>query len=205
MFSLTCSRIGAARLLVAFLGTGCAVAPGAQGQQPEGGPFKIDSVSSAWLRAHLRTLRFAVDSEAGDRQALLLGRYPDARLGPLATILPELQACMMPPDSFEQGRVIARIDNESAETYPRLGLLPHTSTYLLVQYLRATERADSRLITVDADTTIVGRTVLGLEIISYHTDFRPTQPQARFVWTATGELPWACCFGRCCKTREVPK
>ncbi len=206
MIGLIRNRPGAACVLVVFVAMGCALAPGAQGQEPAGRPVHIDSTTNAQFRAYLRTLRFAVDSEAGDRQALLVGRYPEsARFGALATILPEVDACRLSPEAYVDGRVIARIDNESADSYPRLGLLPHATTYWWVQYNPATERADSRFVTVDKDSTIIGTTAAGLEIISGHKEFQLTQPLARFGWTAVGELPWACCSGRCCRTRDIPR
>ena len=208
MINLIRGRLGVARLLVVVVGAGCAVAPGAHGQEPKGGRINVDSMSDDEFKAHLRTLRFVTDSEAGDRQALLVGRYPDsARLGPLATILPELHAYEMSAVEFERGRVIARIQNESADSFPALGLLPHLTTYWWVEYNQTAQPGSSTFITVRADSTIVRRTHRGLLVTSHYESFRPNQALARFVWTPTGEVTWSSCSGRCCRpaTLELPK
>ena len=131
----------------------------------------------------------------------MVGHYPEsARVGPVATILPEERAHLISYAELERGWVIARIGNESAESYPRLGLLPHAETYWWVEYDERPKHGRSVFIAVDADTNIVGRVVAGLEIVSDHRTFRPMQPLARFVWTAAGEAAWGWCVDHCCKT-----
>ena len=202
MFSLIRGRLGVARLVVVVVGAACTTAPGPQGPEPQGGDrINIDSVTSLQFRAYLRTLRFAPDTESGDRQALMIGHYPEsARFGPLATILPEERAHQISNEQLERGRVIARIGNESADSYPRLGLLPHAETYWWVEYNEHSKHGRSVFIAVDADTNIVGRVRAGLEVISYHREFRATQPLARFVWTSAGQQAWGWCVDHCCKT-----
>jgi len=174
----------------------------AQGQGKARPGFKIDSVSNEEFRAYLRTLSFSPDSESGDRQALLVGHYPDsAQLGPLATILPEERSHLISAVEFSRGRVIARINNESADTYPKLGLLPHAATYWWVEFPQRGDSGRSVFVAVDADSNIISRVIRGLEIYRYHKSFRVMQPLARFVWTEADDLAWGSCGGACCKSQ----
>jgi len=176
-----------------------------QGQKPSQQGVKIDSVTSEQFRTYLRTLTFSVDTEAGDRQALMIGHYPDsARVGPLATILPQERAYGMSAVQLERGEVIAKISNESADSYPKLGLLPHAITYWWVEYNERTEKGRSVFVTVSPDTNIVAKAYRGLQVISYHVRYHPTQPLARFYWTAVDDLAWGWCGTHCCRsTSEV--
>jgi hypothetical protein len=190
--------------LLAILGTfGLLLGPSAVAAQRPVQPrrINIDSVSSAQFRAYIGDLRFATDTEAGDRQALLVGHYPDsASYGPLATILPERNAHLGSVEQLRFGKIIARITNESADSYPKLGLLPHAVTYWWVEYNERAESGRSVFVTVDSGGNIIGRTVSGLTIMRYHRGgFRVNQPLARFVWTNDDELAWGSCNGVCCK------
>ena len=194
----------AARRLVSIVGAVGALlgATALAAQQPaRPRPINIDSVSSLQFRAYIRDLRFATDSEAGDHQALLVGRYPDsASYGPLATILPERQAHLGSVEQLRFGKIIARLTNESADSYPKLGLLPHAVTYWWVEYNERTESGRSVFVTVDSAGDIIRRTVRGLAIMRYHPGgFRVNQPLARFVWTDADEVVWGSCNGVCCK------
>lgn len=178
-----------------------AVAQGQQGQKTAQPRFRIDSVSSEQFRAYVRTLTFSVDTEAGDRQALMVGHYPDsARLGPVATILPEERAYQMSEEQLEHGQVIARISNESADSYPKLGLLPHATTYWWVEYDDHTKHGRSTFVTVGPDTSIVARAYRGLEVVSHHYNYRAVQPLARFIWTSVDDLAWGWCGWHCCRS-----
>ena len=163
--------------------------------------INIDSVSSEQFRVYVSDLRFATDTEAGDRQALLVGHYPDsASYGPLATILPEKSANLGSVEQLRFGKIIARITNESADSYPKLGLLPHAVTYWWVEYYERADSGRSVFVTVDSTGDIIRRTVSGLKIMRYHPGgFRVNQPLARFVWTNDDELAWGSCNGVCCK------
>lgn len=206
MHSRGTRRCSVARRLLPILGAlGALLSPSrVAGQRPaalQRPPIKIDSVSSEAFRAYLGTLRFATDTETGDRQALLVGHYPDsAHYGPLATILPERNAHLGSVAQLRSGKLIARITNESAEAYPKLGLLPHAVTYWWVEYNEKTDSGRSVFVTVDSGGNIIGRTVSGLKIMRYHPGgFRVNQPLARFVWTNDDELAWGSCNGVCCK------
>jgi hypothetical protein len=132
---------------------------------------------------------------------LLVGRYPDsARFGPLAKIQPEAGSFLISDEGLSRGRIIARIVNESPDSYPRLGLLPRGTTYWWVEYDVHTRRGRSVLVAADSQGNIVNRTVRGLEVEEYHKEYRLVQPGARFVWREIGELAWAPCGIRCCKT-----
>lgn len=173
------------------------------GRPPEVRP--IESLAESDFRAYVQPLQFVRDTEAGDRQALLVGRYPDsARYGPLATILPEVNANRGAVSQLRSGRIIARIINESGESYAKLGLLPHAVTYWWVQYDERADTGRSVFITVDSAGRVIGRTVSGLEVTRYHPGgFRVNQPLARFVWTDNDEEVWGSCNGVCCK--QVPR
>jgi hypothetical protein len=202
MTAFISGRLGRASFLFAIAGSILALPQVACGQQKSGEPrLVIDSVTSAQFRAYLHTLRFVPDTEAGDRQALLVGHYPDsARYGPLAMILPEEESYEGSDEDLEHGKVIARISNESADSYPKLGLLPHAVTYWWVEYDADRHRGRSVFIAVDADTNIIGRTVRGLEVIRDHKWFRVSQSLARFVWTSDDEFVWGSCSGHCCRS-----
>src|SRR5262245_11192987 len=172
----------------------------AQRKAPPG--FKLDSASNEQFREYLRTLSFSPDSESGDRQALLVGHYPDSALfGPVANILPEERSHLISPAEFSRGRVIARIANESADSYPKLGLMPHDVTYWWVEYNERSDTGRSVFVAVDADTNILSRTIRGLEVFRYHKRFRVMQPLARFVWTEGDDLIWGSCGGACCRSQ----
>lgn len=179
-----------------------ALAPAAQGQRPTPRPqIRIDSVSNEQFREYLSTLRFAVDTEAGDRQALMIGHYPDsAHLGPVATILPEEHGYIRSHEQLERGEIIAVIGNESADSYPKLGLLPHATTYWWVEFNEKTEHGRSVFVTVDSSRNIVAKAYRGLEVKKVHYRFRAVQPLARFIWTAGDDLAWGWCGTYCCKS-----
>lgn len=165
---------------------------------PFHGPIE-DAPSEAVL-AYLRELRFLEEEEFGDRQALLVGRYPDsARFGPLAKIQPEAGNYLISDEGLSRGRIIAKIVNESPDSYPRLGLLPHGTTYWWVEYDVRTRTGRSVLVAADSQGNIVSRAVRGLEVEEYHKDYRVIQPLARFIWRDMGELGWAPCGVRCCR------
>lgn len=165
-----------------------------------------DYFSDTTFLAYLKTLSFVTDSEAGDRQALLLGRYPDsAHYGPLATIAPEVHANDGTIDDLQSGKVIARIVNESADSYPKLGLLPHGTTYWWVRYDSSDTgvHSQSSYIAVNAQGVTVGvkSTIDSLEVVRTHTMFRVMQPLARFLWRSNDEDTWGTCNGQCCRKK----
>ena len=203
MIALIRGRISWAQLIITITGSLCAMAPRVQGQKEQ--VPNIDSVTSEQFRAYLRRLHFVTDTEAGDRQALLVGHYPDsAQFGPVATILPEARANLISGTLLARGRVIARITHETADSYPRLGLMPHAVTYWWVEYNRRTDTGRSVFIAVDADTNIVGRTPRGLQVTREHREYRGSEPTARFVWTESGELGWGNCGWGCCRSLPLP-
>jgi hypothetical protein len=181
---------------------GAATAQVAQRATPAPGFLgSIDSAASESILAYLRELEFLEEEELGDRQALLVGRYPDsARFGPLAKIQPEAGNYLISDDGLSRGRIIARIVNESPDSYPRLGLLPRGTTYWWVEYDVRTRIGRSVFVAADSQGNIVERAVGGLEVEEYHKEYRVIQPLARFVWREMGEVSWAPCGVRCCKT-----
>jgi hypothetical protein len=202
MTALMRGRFGIAKSMFTIAWSMSTLAATVQGQQRQVPRINIDSVSSEGFRAYLHSLRFAPDTESGDRQALMIGHYPDsAHVGPVAMVLPEERAHHMSPVELMSGRVIARITHENADSYPRLGLLPHTVTYWWVEYSERSEHGRSVLVAVDSAENIVARVVRGLQIISYHKEFRAIQPLARFVWTEFGEILWGWCGDHCCRLR----
>jgi hypothetical protein len=160
----------------------------------------IDSASAPDFQAYTRRLTFSKDIEFGDRQALLVGHYPDrAQYGPLATIVPEQHSYEGSLGDLRRGKVIAKIINESDRPYPKLGLMPHATTYWWVQYDSSTGKGRSVFVAVDTTTgRIVQRTERGLEINTYHDAYRVTGPLARFVWDNDDETSWGTCNGACC-------
>lgn len=179
-----------------------AFVPAARGQGPAVPPrFKIDSVSNEDFRRYLSTLTFAVDTEAGDRQALMFGHYPDsARVGPVATILPEEHGYLRSQAQLQRGEIIAVIANESADSYPKLGLLPHGITYWWVEFNEKTEQGRSVFVAVDSSRNIIARAHRGLEVKRVHYRFHAMQPLARFIWTSVDDLGWGWCGSYCCKS-----
>jgi len=161
----------------------------------------IDSAPAEAILAYLRELEFIEEGEFGDRQALLVGRYPDsANFGPLVKIQPEAGNYRISDEGLSRGRIIARMVNESPDSYPRLALLPHGTTYWWVEYDVRTRAGRSVLVAADSQGNIVERAVRALEVVEYHKEYRARQPSSRFVWREMGELVWAPCGVRCCKT-----
>jgi len=195
------------RMVLALVGLWCAVTGAAAAAQVEkratpAPTFRepIDDAPFQAIRAYLRDLVFLEQEEFGDRQALLVGRYPDsARYGPLAMIQPEAGNYLISDEDLTRGRIIARIVNESPDSYPRLGLLPLGTTYWWVEYDPGTRRGRSILLAADRNGDIVRRQVSGLQVQEYHKDYRALQPWARFIWREIGELGWAPCASRCCR------
>lgn len=168
----------------------------------------IDSVSDTTFAAYIRKLTFVEDRESGDRQGLLLGRYPDsARYGPVATIQPESHSNDgSVADLRLRGKVIARMQVESigAQPYPKLGLRAGTTTYWWVQLNPGDTVTTGRsvFITVDPRGHIVSRTSSDLTVNGFgprmHKFYRNLQPQARFTWNPADQGTWGTCNGVCC-------
>jgi hypothetical protein len=181
------------------------------GQQQEMAPTlsgSIDSVDDTTFGAYIRKLSFVPDPESGDRQGLLLGHYPErARFGPVATIQPEVNSDKGSVAELRlRGKVIARIQVESigAQPYPKLGLLPGTTTYWWVQLNAGdtTTTGRSVFVTVDGRGHIVSRTSSDLTVHGYgntkHIVYRNLQPLARFTWNPADQGTWGTCSGACC-------
>ncbi len=182
------------------------------GQQAEIAPtlsVSIDSVDDTTFSAYVRKLSFVPDPESGDRQGLLLGHYPEnARFGPVATIQPEVHSnAGSVAELRHMGKVIARLQVESigAQPYPKLGLLPGTTTYWWVRLNPGdtTTTGRSVFITVDGLGHIVSRTSSDLTVHGYgdkwkHILYRNLQPLARFTWNPADQGTWGTCNGVCC-------
>lgn len=174
-----------------------AVSPGLAGD--------VDSVSDTAVIAYIRKLQFVPDTEAGDRQGLLIGHYPSAaRYGPVATILPEVNANKGSVAELRRsGKVIARIqmDKIGAQPYPKLGLLPGATTYW---WVRLDSKSDSTgrsvFITVDSAGRILSRTASTIRVAREmdHRFYHNLQPLARFLWNPADEGVWGTCNGLCC-------
>jgi hypothetical protein len=166
----------------------------------------INFLTDTAFGTYLKTLSFVADSEAGDRQALLVGHYPGAgaHYGPLATIAPEVHANDGTLDDLQSGKVIARIVNESADSYPKLGLLPHGTTYWWVQYdssAGGVHSQSSYIALNDSGRPIAVSPPDSLTVIRSHDTFRVMQPLARFLWRNDDEDTWGTCNGQCCRKK----
>jgi hypothetical protein len=149
-------------------------------------------------------LTFSRDLEPGDRKALLVGHYPDsARYGPLATVVPELHSYEGSLGTLKYGKIIAKVVNESAEPYPKLGLAPHGTTYWWVQYDSSTGSGFSVFIPVDSGNNILRRLPhRGLDVKTSHETYRATAALAHFVWENDDEALWGTCNGACCRSKS---
>jgi hypothetical protein len=167
-------------------------------------PGDIDSVSDSVFGAYIRKLTFVPDTEAGDRRALLLGRYPDsARFGPVATILPEINSNQGSLAQLaRQGKVIAKMQVESigAQPYPKLGLQPGATTYWWVQFNPSDTGVTGRsvFVTVNGAGHILTRITSDLHVKREHRYYRIVQPIARFIWNPVDDGLWGTCNGACC-------
>jgi hypothetical protein len=200
------ARHSAVRLLLFLAGLWALQASCKPEQNPISKAGGIDAASDTVFGNYVRSLQFVSDPEAGDHRPLLVGSYPDsARFGPLATIAPERHAYKGSVSDLKTGRIIARIVDEGAEPYPKLGLLPHTTTYWWVQYDAAaptdTIRTRSVFVTLDTNSHIVGRRNGKLEIHDTHISFRVDQALARFVWVDKDDDAWGSCAGVCCRKK----
>jgi hypothetical protein len=166
----------------------------------------IDSVSDTTIIAYIRKLSFVPDTEAGDRQGLLLGHFPASpRYGPVATILPEVNANRGSLAELRRnGKVIARIemDKIGAQPYPKLALLPGATTYWWVRLDPRDSSLTGRSVFITVDTLghIVSRTAFPLKVMPEqgHRFYRNLQPLARFTWNPADEGTWGTCNGACC-------
>lgn len=164
-----------------------------------GGP--VDSATNQDLQGYIGALHFVTDPEAGDRQALLVGSYPDsAQYGPIARIEPEKGNFKIPPSQLATGTIIARIINEGTQPYPKLGLLPRGTTYVWVEVDSATGQGRSVFVELDSTGGVSSVHPARLTTNQNHPDFRAVQALAKFVWTNQDEEAWSVCGAKCCKS-----
>jgi hypothetical protein len=183
----------------------CATAQHVPAPERWSGKFETGKDTLAF-REYVRSLRFSEDTESGDRQGLMVGRYPDsARYGPVATVLPEVSSNTGSIELLQYGKIIARIQMDSigAQPYPKLGLLPNATTYWWVRFdARVKEDTGSSLfITVDPSGRILAvspPTGIHVRREDRHRFYHNLQPLARFLWNPADDGLWGTCNGGCC-------
>lgn len=132
------------------------------------------------LRAYFARLRFVTNPSGADERPLAIVRGDSVRLGPRASIQPEVGSHNVTAGQLRRGRVMARIVNRSAQPHARLGMEPNSITYFWVQSA-APAGYEGVMITTDAET---GR-VWGRAFLPLHFERHPgmARKQALMRWT----------------------
>jgi hypothetical protein len=169
---------------------------------PSAGFERVDSLrpTDAALGTYIARLRFDSSYGDADEQRLMVGKYPDARYGPLVRIEAESGAFLLSRDDLARGRIIARLINRSDDPYAKLGLAPHSVTYWWVELPAGSLSGRSVFISADsASGRIVSRTV-GRLVYEEHKARQYHGPSARWIWDPADEQGWIACGGGCCKS-----
>lgn len=183
-------RVG---LLAVFLGF---LFPGAGGAQERPTPpasfsrVTATEPSDSALRAYFRILRFVTDPSGADVRPLVIVRGDSVRLGPVASIQPEIGSHRLNHRALRRGRVVARIVNASADEHRWLGMAPRSYTYFWVQADPAAGY-EGVMITTDSETgAIRGRALLELNF-QPHSGMLRKQAFMRWAFVAgKGDQCW---------------
>ena len=151
------------------------------------------------LRDYVAKLDFDTNYEAGDKQRLAVGSYPDLHYGPLVAIQPEVGNHTITEADLHQGRIIARIVNYSDSAYPKLGLAPKSTTYWWAQLGADSSTNRSIMISTDAKAEIVSRIGLPLIYDADRTTVTRIRAVARWLWSDSDEQGWSSCGVKCCR------
>lgn len=176
-------------------GRALALPQGCKANEPPSNPTE--------LAACLKGLEFEASIEAvGDQQRLMINPPcpGPCRYGPLATIQPEKHSHLYSDAQLKEGRIIARLQLDSAETkdYKKLGLVPHGVTYWWV--LKTSD--DSVNAGRSVFLTLAGERVqppkeYPLKYKEHYGGFK--QAVARWVWDPTDETAQGTCGQGCCR------
>jgi hypothetical protein len=169
-----------------------------------------DSVPPDTLLAYIATLQFDDREWAGDAQRLMLGTCPGSCThGPLVRIEPERRAHNNKNTSLQgnQGRIIARMINFSADSYPKYNVAPTDTVYWAVREVGAYTNDTARGVSLYIST----RGLRGTHPtpVAYDSATVERHPHAYYsgralahwVWSDTDETKWGTCAGggACCK------
>jgi len=159
-----------------------------------------DSASNAQLQEYFRGLEFSAAHGLTDEQPLIFSVDRRAlRIGPVATIEPEIGLTQISPESFERGLVVARIINHG-EDYAPLRLPRKSITYWWVQIGREYRQSRTMLIATDSATgRILLRTAGELATLPEEPGIRQyVQPTVRWHFLDGGTRPcFPCPMGWC--------
>jgi len=173
---------------------------------PSGCPPNAAPSDTTELSACLQGLQFDTVPAVGDEQRLMIrdtlpgpachgDSTHSCRYGPLAKIEPVIGAQEYTDTALEEGRIIARMFIRPLETdsYPKLGLLHHDTTYWYVN----TTLDSSYFISKPPSGTHLPTTVRELEVEAHPGEF--DQAVARWLWVETDEKGQGTCGQACCK------
>ena len=173
---------------------------------PSGCPQNAPPRDTTQLRACLQGLTFDTVPAIGDEQRLMIrGTGPgpvcrgdtthSCRYGPLAKIEPVIGAHDYTDSALAEGRVIARMFIRAAETdsYPKLGLVLHDTTYW---YVNTTMDSSFYVSRTTSDSSLAAVTK-PLEIDSHPGAFQ--QAVARWFWDENDEKAQGTCGQGCCR------
>jgi len=172
---------------------------------------RIDTLSDRELERAIAAAKFDSSPWAGDEQRLMVGRYvadsPSlARYGPLVKIEPAERSYSRP--LLERGRIVARFINQEADSYPKLGILPHSITYWWIEGRYTTDSGrGGRAVFIatrrDPESRrirILRRTPARLWFEA-HRWYKSPGPSARWYWVDRDEQGWYSCPSGCCRSQ----
>jgi len=173
---------------------------------PAGCPQNAPPGDTTQLRACLQGLVFDTVPAIGDEQRLMIRSSSpgpfchgdtthSCRYGPLAKIEPVIGAHEYTEGDLEEGRIIARMFIRSAETdsYPKLGLVLHDTTYWYVN----TAVDSSFYVSRPVKGASLARKTMPLEVDSHPGAFQ--QAVARWIWDENDEKAQGTCGQGCCR------
>jgi hypothetical protein len=168
-----------------------------------------DSVPPDTLLAYISSLQFDDREWAGDGQRLMVGTCPGScSHGPLVRIEPEKRAHRNKTSSLQdnQGRIIARMINQSSTPYPKYNLAADDTVYWAVREV-GSYAGDSAW---GASLYISTRGLRGTHPTAFEYDsalverhphsFYAKHALAHWVWSDTDEEKWGSCNkDGCCR------
>jgi hypothetical protein len=173
---------------------------------PSGCPQNGPPADTTQLNACLLGLNFDTVPAIGDEQRLMIrGSLPgpfchgdtthSCRYGPLSKIEPVIGAHEYSDSALQEGRIIARMFIRAGETdsYPKLGLVLHDTTYWYVN----TATDSSFFVSRPTSGAVLAATVRPLVVDPHPGAF--DQAVARWVWNDADEKGQGTCGQACCR------
>ena len=155
----------------------------------------LDSASRDSLLLIAAQQAFDTSYDAGDRQRLMLGRYPGfTRHGPLVRIQPNAASHTVDTATLAAGYVVARWINHDSTPYPKLATAGMDTTYWFVDSTAAGGWRSRYVSTRRTGTMVVDTT-----LVIHPSDAPHAGARATWVWLDQDEQGWVTCtVSGCC-------